>query len=429
MKKRLLCTLLCLCMVTMVLNPLTAFAAHNRHADRKEQWYYIQCMGNYLNIDADGNAELRDKTNTKEGNAKFLLHIFNDDWSLMTEDGKFLGYENSKQDGTRIKAVEANSKNYSYHWDMYSENSNDLWSFRPKDINKFMNASGQKNEDGTPIILWTHIDKGLCAHYPYPDSPDHGDFRLIPTSDPKAGTPKQPKDGWYKLRIYDFYNYLSVGKSGKAEINDPEEGTCEFYVERKGKKQITLRLTNGKYLGLDSNIKDGTQLKAVKDPYLWNIYDEEVTGLDNTNTYMNRPRDVYSLRPSNNTKMVVNVSDGKKDKGTSITLTTLASMDSPINAEIIFDRMTRELPPVSWNAPVYLTDTEVTVYVYDQHEIGLLGNKGKIKWSSSNKSVATVDDGIVEAIKAGKTTITASFDGKKLTCKVTVKDWKEKYKD
>lgn len=427
MKKRLICSLLSLCMVVLTLSPVTAFAAHNHHAERKEQWYYIQCMDNYLNLDADGNAELRNKTDTKEGNAKFLVHLFNDDWSIMTEDGKFLGYENSKKDGARIKAVEAGSKNYSYHWDIYSENSNDLWAFRPKDINKFMNASGQKNEDGTPIILWTHIDKGICAHYPYPDTPRHGEFRLVPTSDPKAGTPKQPENSWYKIEICG--RYLCVNKSGKAEINMPEDGTCEFYLERKGKKQITLRLTNGKYLGIDKTIKDGTQLKAVKDPYLWNIYDEEISGMDNTNPYTNRPKDLYSLRPSTNTKMLVGVPDSKKDDGTPLTLLTNESMDAPANAEINFYRMRGELPPVSWKAPVYLTEKEVTMYIYDQHDIGVLGNKGKIKWSSSNKSVATVNDGIVEALKEGKTTITASFDGKKLTCKVTVKHWKEKYKD
>ena len=46
-----------------------------------------------------------------------------------------------------------------------------------------------------------------------------------------------------------------------------------------------------------------------------------------------------------------------------------------------------------------------------------------IKWSSSNKKVATVDQsGLVTAVKKGSATITAkSSNGKKATCKVTVK--------
>lgn len=44
----------------------------------------------------------------------------------------------------------------------------------------------------------------------------------------------------------------------------------------------------------------------------------------------------------------------------------------------------------------------------------------KVKWKTSKKSVATVSKGIVTAVKAGKTTITAKYKGKKYKCKVTV---------
>jgi hypothetical protein len=47
---------------------------------------------------------------------------------------------------------------------------------------------------------------------------------------------------------------------------------------------------------------------------------------------------------------------------------------------------------------------------------------GGIKWSTSDKSIATVSDGLVTGKKAGKATITATLaDGTKLNCKVTVK--------
>ena len=53
-------------------------------------------------------------------------------------------------------------------------------------------------------------------------------------------------------------------------------------------------------------------------------------------------------------------------------------------------------------------------------------NKGKIKWSSSNKKTAAVkskgkNKAVVTANKKGTAKVTAKFNGKKYTCKVTVK--------
>ncbi|MBR1731699.1 MAG: Ig-like domain-containing protein, partial [Ruminococcus sp.] len=46
----------------------------------------------------------------------------------------------------------------------------------------------------------------------------------------------------------------------------------------------------------------------------------------------------------------------------------------------------------------------------------------KVKWSTSNKKVATVTKkGVVKAKKKGKATVTAKYKGKKYTCKITVK--------
>lgn len=45
----------------------------------------------------------------------------------------------------------------------------------------------------------------------------------------------------------------------------------------------------------------------------------------------------------------------------------------------------------------------------------------KVTWKSSNKKIATVKNGVVTPKKPGKVTITAQVQGKKLSCKVTVK--------
>ena len=62
-----------------------------------------------------------------------------------------------------------------------------------------------------------------------------------------------------------------------------------------------------------------------------------------------------------------------------------------------------------------------TAYVGDSFKLKVTGTRKKPKWSSSNKKVATVNKkGIVRAKKAGKATITAKVNGKKLKCFLTV---------
>ena len=46
----------------------------------------------------------------------------------------------------------------------------------------------------------------------------------------------------------------------------------------------------------------------------------------------------------------------------------------------------------------------------------------EVTWTSSDEEVATVKDGVVTALKEGTTTITATIDGVKATCEVTVKE-------
>lgn len=67
------------------------------------------------------------------------------------------------------------------------------------------------------------------------------------------------------------------------------------------------------------------------------------------------------------------------------------------------------------------------LYKGKTYKLKLAYNKGKIKWTSSNKKIATVSSkGKVTAKKPGKCVITAKYLGKKYTCKITVKKKKTK---
>jgi hypothetical protein len=65
-----------------------------------------------------------------------------------------------------------------------------------------------------------------------------------------------------------------------------------------------------------------------------------------------------------------------------------------------------------------------TIAVGDSFTLKLKNAKGKVKWSSSNKSVATVSKGKVTGISGGGATITAKNNKKTYKCAVTVEEVK-----
>ena len=77
--------------------------------------------------------------------------------------------------------------------------------------------------------------------------------------------------------------------------------------------------------------------------------------------------------------------------------------------------------PVSASA-AKLNKKSISLNVGKTYTLKASGTKGKITWTSSKKSVATVSSkGVVKAKKKGTAVITAKYRKKKLTCKVTVK--------
>lgn len=79
--------------------------------------------------------------------------------------------------------------------------------------------------------------------------------------------------------------------------------------------------------------------------------------------------------------------------------------------------------PMSTNAKkvVKLNKSKLTLQTDKTSKLKLKNTKKKVKWSSKNKKVATVNsNGVVKGIAVGKTTITAKSSKKKYSCKVTV---------
>ena len=77
--------------------------------------------------------------------------------------------------------------------------------------------------------------------------------------------------------------------------------------------------------------------------------------------------------------------------------------------------------PVSASA-AKLNKKSISLNIGKTYTLKATGTKGKITWTSSKKSVATVSSkGVVKAKKKGTAVITAKYGKKKLICKVTVK--------
>lgn len=141
-------------------------------------WYYLRAMNNYLNIDASGKAELRNKSAANGNQAYYVENHGKNQITLKMPDGRYLGVSGNLSNGVKVQAV-----NTPYLWNTYTENNNDIYSLRsPADVRMMLNASGEKNTDGTPIILWTHENV---------NAPNHAEFRFIPTTEKVTAVPSQ----------------------------------------------------------------------------------------------------------------------------------------------------------------------------------------------------------------------------------------------
>jgi len=225
MKKRFMSILLTLCML-LTLFPTMAFATGwTTETTIIDGWYYLRCMNNYLNLTADGAAELRKITENEDF---YVESKGGSQYTLKLKDGRYLGLEGTRKDVARVIAV-----NTPYIWLIHSEATNfnkdksDIFSLRPPEASKMVvNASGEKNSDGTSIIIWNH--KGL-------DAPNHAEFRFIPvttTADPTS-------ERWTTYNENGLIGYKDQGGKVviKAQFDDAEkfsQGIAKVYDKVKG---------------------------------------------------------------------------------------------------------------------------------------------------------------------------------------------------
>jgi hypothetical protein len=99
-------------------------------------------------------------------------------------------------------------------------------------------------------------------------------------------------------------------------------------------------------------------------------------------------------------------------------------MKKVLSLLMIFVLLLSFIPIQTANAATKLNKSKITLNVNDTYKLVLSGEASDIKWSTSNKSVATVSKGKVKAICGGSAVISAKVGNKQYKCTVTVKDKK-----
>ncbi len=180
-------------------------------------------------------------------------------------------------------------------------------------------------------------------------------------------------------------------------------------AKKVGKCVISATLESGKTLKCKVTVYDPAEISdKTLTLNMGETYKLKVTGL------LNR-----TVTWTSSDTAVATVKNGKitPKKAGKCTITAKLSKSQYIKARTLTCKLTVTDPAV-------LSETTLSLQMGSTHTLTITGlAKRKVTWTSSNTSVATVKDGKVTAIKAGKCTIAAQIkNGKKLTCKLTVTD-------
>ena len=117
---------------------------------------------------------------------------------------------------------------------------------------------------------------------------------------------------------------------------------------------------------------------------------------------------------------VTAVAEGTAKITASVTLNDAKKTSKSLDVTVKVTKKPVVNPPVVTPNPK-LSLKKMTIGVGETVALKVTGHTGSVKWTQKNKKIATVKNGKVTGKKAGKTTVTAQANGKKLTCTVTVK--------
>ncbi len=266
------------------------------------------------------------------------------------------------------------------------------------------------NEDSSMGILEKNITLEAGTHAIYLWAPYYTMDYTIKISDSTKYMTDMTIPLTHKMVVGDT-NYLAISNkkpingfediswsSSNTNIAEVHKTTGAIKAKKKGKAIVTAVLRNGKKYKCDVDVIDNLMKKT------------SVTLLKGKSTTLSLKAKKPNVKWSSSNNKVVKVTSSGK-------VSAIASGKAVITAKV---------DGISYSCNVTVEDpklnkTKISIYTIDTLKLTLNNASGKVTWSSSKKSVATVDDtGKVSAKSSGTAIITAIYAGSKFTCKVTV---------
>lgn len=72
---------------------------------------------------------------------------------------------------------------------------------------------------------------------------------------------------------------------------------------------------------------------------------------------------------------------------------------------------------------VKLNNSKLVLEMNTQYQLNMLNTDSNVKWTTSDRNVVTVKNGLLTPVSVGSAKVTAEVDGKKYICRVTVADY------
>lgn len=202
---------------------------------------------------------------------------------------------------------------------------------------------------------------------------------------------------------YNSKFYLAQYSIDDTTVADIEEYYCgnsvalEITAKKTGTAIITAKLPNGTEYKCILSVVAGLKYSS-KSIYIKNSFRNELYGAKGT------------VKWSTSNKRIATVSSNGVVKGISKGTATIYAKNGG---------KTYKCKVVVKNPS--MTRKSITPFAKQTYKLGVNGGSGKIKWSSSNKKIATVSSsGVVTAKKTGSCKIYAVRNGKKTSCTVKV---------